>query len=100
MAKMPAEVLTVLKAGQPLPDAKLDALHDLTRAMVVERGRPDSDTIRSFLAAGYTERQLLEVIVGIALKTISNYTNHVADTPLDAPLQPFAWAPVKPAGIG
>ena len=36
---------------------------------------------------------MLEVLLGVAMKTLSNYTNHIAETPLDAQLQPFAWEP-------
>ncbi|MCI0539549.1 MAG: hypothetical protein L0Z50_30435 [Verrucomicrobiales bacterium] len=38
--------------------------------------------IHEFLAADYTRAQLLDVLVIVALKTISNYTNHLAKTPL------------------
>ena len=40
-----------------------------------------------------TQEQVLEVLVGIAMKTLSNYTNHIAETPIDAQLRPFAWEP-------
>jgi hypothetical protein len=48
-----------------------------------------------FLDAGYTQQQILEVILGLAHKVISNYTNHVAKTPVDAVFKKFAWK--KPA---
>jgi hypothetical protein len=35
--------------------------------------------------------EILELIVGIAQKTISNYVNHIAKTPLDESVKPFAW---------
>ncbi len=34
---------------------------------------------------------MLDVILGLAQKTMSNYINHVAETPLDTPVVPFAW---------
>jgi hypothetical protein len=43
------------------------------------------------LRAGSTKEQVLEVLVGVAMKTLSNYTNHIAHTPLDKQLEPFAW---------
>jgi alkylhydroperoxidase family enzyme len=45
--------------------------------------------------SGYTKQQILEVILGLAHKIISNYTNHVANTPVDAVFKKFAWE--KPA---
>ena len=35
----------------------------------------------------------LEILVGVMLKTLSNYTNHLAHTPLDAVFAPNAWHP-------
>lgn len=90
-AKVPEAVITALRAGEPLPDAKLETLHQLTYAMVVDRGRPDSALVEAFLAAGYTRRNLLEVILAVGMKTLSNYTNHIAETPLDAAFEPAAW---------
>ena len=40
---------------------------------------------------------MLEVILGVGFKTLSNYTNHVANTPLDAPFKRFAWSTPKTA---
>ncbi|MEM9074092.1 MAG: hypothetical protein AAGE52_36710, partial [Myxococcota bacterium] len=49
--------------------------------------------LEAFQAAGYTEQNLLEVVLGLAQKTISNYVNHLTDTPVDAPFQKFQWGP-------
>ncbi len=96
-AKMPREVLDALRSGEPIPDARLETLRRTTRTMVASRGRLHDDDRAAFLAAGFTTAQLLEVIVGIAQKTISNYTNHVAGTPLDRPFEKFAWTPADAA---
>ena len=88
--------LEALRTGRPMPDAKLEALARFTRAVVRDRGHVAEDTLTGFLAAGFTRGQILEVLVGVAMKTISNYTNHLADTPLDEQFQPLAWtAPVR-----
>jgi len=47
--------------------------------------------IAAFYAVGYTHRQLLEVVLGLAQKVMSNYTNHIADTPLDQAFAQAAW---------
>ena len=47
----------------------------------------------AFYAAGYSERQVLEVILGLAQKVMSNYTNHIAQTPVDRAFAPFVWEP-------
>ena len=49
--------------------------------------------ISAFMAAGYTMEQVLEVILAVAHKTISNYANPIADTPLDDAFEARARAP-------
>lgn len=90
--KMPREVLDALRHGEPIRDARLETLRRTTRILVDARGRIHDEDLDAFLAAGFTYAQLLEVIVGIAQKTISNYTNHVAETPLDRRFEKFAWS--------
>ncbi|MEO0909851.1 MAG: carboxymuconolactone decarboxylase family protein, partial [Pseudomonadota bacterium] len=49
------------------------------------------EQMQEFFAAGYDHRAVLDVILGLAQKTMSNYINHVAETPLDEPVRPLAW---------
>ena len=86
------DIIEALRAGTKVPDAKLDALAVLTRSLVETRGWPTDAAKEAFFAAGYGTREYLEVIVGVAAKTLSNYVNHAADTPLDAAFQPAKWA--------
>lgn len=79
-----ADVLQAIRAGQPIPDARLAALVALTTAMVKTQGRPDTATLQAFLAAGYQERDVLYIVLAIAVKTLSNYSNHAFATPVDA----------------
>ncbi|AQQ28182.1 MULTISPECIES: carboxymuconolactone decarboxylase family protein [Burkholderia] len=91
MIKMDAGVIASLRAGTPLPDAKLEALHRFTTLMVRERGFvPDAD-VDAFLAAGYTRQNVLEVILGVATKVMSNYTNHIVHTELDGFMAGNEW---------
>jgi len=48
------------------------------------------EQLESFFAAGYQQRQLLEIVLGVAQKVMSNYINHLADTPLDERFADFA----------
>lgn len=91
MVSAPDEILAALRAGTDLPDAKLNALATLTRQMVRERGWVSEGDIAAFTSAGYTTPQVLDVILGVTLKTLSNYTNHIAQPPVDAPFAPQAW---------
>ncbi len=93
MSKVPADVLAALRDGKPLPDARLQALATFSAIMVESRGTPTPEQLAAFKAAGYTDRHALEIILAIAVKTLSNYTNHVFHTPADAAFQSYAWKP-------
>lgn len=98
MAKVDDTVIEALRNDTPIPDAKLEALRTFARVVNVSRGWPSDADIEAFLAAGYTEQTVLEVVLGTAFKTLSNYTNHIASTEVDAAFAPNAWsAPEKSA---
>ena len=80
-----------LRNETPLPSNKLEALREFTLSVVRERGQVDEAAVQRFLEAGYTKRQILEVVLGVAQKTMSNYTNHLAQTPIDKPFRQFEW---------
>jgi AhpD family alkylhydroperoxidase len=92
MKKVPSQIIEALRDGTPLPDPKLEALAALTRSIVETRGWPTQETQQAFFAAGYDKRTYLEVLVGVTVKTLSNYVNHAADTPLDTVFEPMRWA--------
>jgi len=89
MSKVPADVIQAIRTGTDIADPKLQALRVFTQKVVNQRGQlSDADT-RAFLNAGYESEDILGVIVGVAHKVISNYTNHFADTPIDERFQSF-----------
>ena len=95
MQGVDADVVEALRAGTPLRDARLEALRQFTLALVRQRGRLEDAQVAQFLGAGFTQRQILDVLLGLAQKTMSNYANHLADTPVDAAFAQFEWhAPV------
>jgi len=83
LLRTPAEVIAAVQNNTPVPDAKLNALVNLVKELVRERGYAKEKTIQEFLAAGYKKEQVMELLLGIALKTISNYLDHISPTPLD-----------------
>jgi uncharacterized peroxidase-related enzyme len=92
MSGVPEAVTDAIRDGQPIPDARLAALHDFTRTMVIKRGLPDKADVDAFLGAGYSERQILEIVLAIAVKTLSNYANHLFHTPVDGMFAGRTWA--------
>jgi uncharacterized peroxidase-related enzyme len=91
MSKVPPAVLAALRQGSPLPDPKLQALSTFTRIMVDSRGNPTPAQVKAFLAAGYDERKVLEIVLAIAVKTLSNYSNHVFHTKVDPAFSSYQW---------
>jgi uncharacterized peroxidase-related enzyme len=95
MAGFHDDELDALRSSRHLKDEKLEALRAFVSAVVENRGWVKQPELRRFLSAGYRREQVLEALVGISMKTLSNYTNHIADTPLDAKFRPFAWEPAS-----
>jgi len=93
MAWLADDQIDALRAGRSLADSKLEALRVFTISVVERRGRIGDADLQRFFDAGYAKEQVFEILLGVAMKTLSNYSNHIADTPLDKQLQPFAWEP-------
>ena len=91
MQSVPDAVVEALRDGHAIADTKLEALRGLTTAVVQKRGVLDAQDLETFFEAGYSRANVLEVILGVAMKTISNYANHIAATPLDSAFASAAW---------
>jgi uncharacterized peroxidase-related enzyme len=91
MAGVPTGISDALRAGEPLPDPRLAALATFTTAFVETRGLPTAAQVHAFLTAGFTETDILQVLLAVAVKTISNYTNHLFHTPVDGSFAHRAW---------
>ena len=84
LSRLPRMVTDAIRDGQEIPDPKLRVLAEVTREVLLLRGRPDPATVQQLLDSGYEERHLLGIVLAIGIKTLSNYTNHLFDTPLDS----------------
>ena len=87
--KVDTAIIDALRQRTALPSAKLQTLHETTLALVRNRGRLSEAERERFHTAGYGNRALLDIVLGIAQKVMSNYTNHLADTPIDTPFQRY-----------
>ena len=86
----PADV-EAIREGRLPKDSKLAALSGLAKTMIEKRGRLDDEDIHRFLAVGFGNDHLLEVIAAVAASTITNYTGSITKTPLEAPFRAHAW---------
>ena len=83
-AGLSPDVLVAAREGTPIDDPRLSVLRTVTEQLVRKRGWLDKETKESFVDAGYQPGPLFEVVGWIALKLLTNYTNHIAETPVDA----------------
>ncbi len=98
MHKIPEEMIEALRTNQPLKDPKLETFRKFTILLVEKRGWASEEEIDSFLAAGYTRKNVLELLLGIGQKIISNYVNHITNTQLDKKTEGFKWEAVPDTG--
>ncbi|MEO0820000.1 MAG: carboxymuconolactone decarboxylase family protein [Pseudomonadota bacterium] len=90
-------VIEALRNATPLADPKLEALRRFALAVVRERGTVSKAEIDAFKAAGFEDAHILDVLLILAQKVMSNYANHIFETPVDAPFAKNGWDP-KSAG--
>lgn len=93
MLKAPQDIITALREDKPLGDTKLEALRVFARKLLENRGHVGDDALNAFLTAGYTKAQVLDVLLCLSVKLLSNFTNALAHTEVDTPMQPMAWTP-------
>jgi AhpD family alkylhydroperoxidase len=92
-AGLSADTLAAARANQPVPDARQEALRNFTVAVVKYRGAVPVPQVEAFLSAGYDREAALEVVLGVAAKTLMNYTDRLVHVPLDDAFRPVAWQP-------
>ncbi len=91
--KVDDEVIQALREGTPLPNERLEALRDFTLTILRERGKVGDATVQAFIDAGYTKRQVFEVVMCLAQKVMSNYINHLTAPPIDKEFAAYVWQP-------
>jgi uncharacterized peroxidase-related enzyme len=97
MVKVDPALVDATRRREPLADAKLDALVRFTRQIVEQRGIVTEAVLAAFLEAGYTRAQVIEVLLGVGMKTFNNYVDHVAHVPLNDQFKAEAWLPKRKA---
>lgn len=83
MSGVAADVLQAIRTQTTIPNAKLATLYATTVTMVKSHGQPSPESVKTFLDAGYKEADLMYIVLAIAVKTLSNFSNHLFATPVD-----------------
>lgn len=97
VSKVPAAAIEAIRNGEPIPDARLQALSAFTETMFQSRGRPAPEDLAAFKKAGYSEQHVLEIVLAIAVKTLSNYSNHLFHTKVDERFAAYEWTEANAA---
>lgn len=92
MSGVPVEVTDAIRDGHPVPDERLAALAAFCTVMTRTRGLPSEADLAAFRAAGYDDRHVLAVILGLGVKTFSNYVNHQFQTETDSAFGTRRWS--------
>ena len=86
---LPTAQVVALQHGRHTGDARLDAVQAFVTAVIHTRGAVSDAEFASFRAAGYSEAQALEVVLGVSLATLCNFANTLAQSPVNPQLEAF-----------
>ncbi len=95
VAKVDQEIIETIRNGHPTGDKQIDALITFANEVVEHRGWLKEGTVEQFLEAGFSQANVLDIIVGVSLKTLSNYTNHITQTTTNDEMSDFSWSKSK-----
>lgn len=87
---IPSAIINAIRNGKEVPDKRLLALIEITQKITITRGNINAEDLESFYKQGFSPENVLELIVGISIKTISNYINHITENIINDELKPFA----------
>ena len=82
------EQILEIRRGRASFDPKLDALARLVKDVTVRRGHADQGLLDAFFAAGWTKENLVDAIITVGDKVVTNYLHAVTRVPVDFPAAP------------
>ena len=86
-----SEETTAIRERRLPTDKRFAALSALAKGLIEKRGHLSEQELDSFIAAGFTKEQVLEVIAIVAASVITNYTGTIANPPLEDVFGQHAW---------
>ena len=89
--RISSEETTGIRERRLPTDKRFAALSKLAKTLIEKCGHLSDQELDSFIAAGFTKEQVLEVIVIVAASTITNYAGTIANPPLEDPFRQYAW---------
>ena len=92
-AQLEPHVVESIRAQQPVSDPRLEAVAVFTRAVIASRGAVTDEALATFRAAGFSDANVLEVVLGVSLATLCNFANNLAQNELNPQLAAYRWTP-------
>jgi uncharacterized peroxidase-related enzyme len=92
-AQLEPQLVESIRAQQPLSEPRLEAVAVFTRAVIATRGAVSDEAFAAFRAAGFSDANALEVVLGVSLATLCNFANNLAQNELNPELAAYRWAP-------
>jgi uncharacterized peroxidase-related enzyme len=86
-------VIEDVREARETTDNKAESLRLFVTRVVREKGAVSKQEVASFVAQGYTESQIFELLIGVATKMVTNFASKLANIPIDAAFAENAWAP-------
>lgn len=80
------EQILEIRSGAAAFDARLDALAQFVRDLIIRRGKPAAESVERLFAAGYTQANLIDILIVAGDKIISNFLHGVTQIPVDFPV--------------
>ena len=89
MGNVSDDIVNAVRNKTVINDTKLEALRTFTRLIVQKRGFVEDNELQEFYGAGYSKQNLLEILLCLSQKVLSNYSNHITHVPVDEPFKPY-----------
>jgi len=89
--KVADDVIETARSTDVYSDSKLEDLRNFTWKLVENRGWTSTEDLEVLFTAGFTKQNVFEILVAISHKVLSNYTNHIVNTPIDDVFKKYTW---------
>lgn len=80
------EQILEIRSGEASFDSKIDALAKFVRNITINRSKPDQEAVNTLFEAGYTKASLVDILMVIGDKTVSNFLHGTTQVPVDFPV--------------
>ena len=88
---IPEEVVIAIRNQKSINHPRYATLHQTVNELIQYRGRIDGAVMLRFLEQGYSKAQFFELVLGISIKTFTNYVSNALTLTLDDAIKPYCW---------